>query len=185
MLQARQRQDPESIFEGSRLRNGVVLPPLREHRPLWGCPRFLTTHCAGSKHAREAENSSDHNPDFSNREMGKLVTKIEDGMTGSPTDSQNTDPSRRHSMSCSDKVLKWATHGLQGGLLASKLEEPVKLSSVIIGSNFERHHVERALCCRSSQRCLGLQLLYVPLPESPTQDVSLSDNLPQLVCRGR
>eukprot|EP00798_Chlamydomonas_sp_ICE-L_P004968 gene4968-34746_t len=175
MLARSRRKDPESIFKGSRLRNSVSFHLYVSTAPCGDARRF----CNENKHAldsEDSENSSDHKPDFSNPEMGKLVPKIKDRMTGSPTDSQKmSDSSHWHSMTCSDKVLKWATHGLQGGLLASKLEGPVKLSSVIIGSNFERRHVERALCCRSSRCCLGLQLLYVPLPESPTQDSSFSD----------
>eukprot|EP00798_Chlamydomonas_sp_ICE-L_P021060 gene21059-27939_t len=164
MLAENRQQGTKSIFEGSRIRTGVSFHLYVSTAPCGDARRFLQTHCAGNKHARDVGNSLGHNLDFSNPKLGKLVTKIEDGMTGSPIDSQRIDANRRHSMSCSDKVLKWATYGLQGGLLASKLEEPVKLSSVIIGSNFERGHVERALCCRSAQGCLGLQLLHVPLP---------------------
>ena len=54
--------------------------------------------------------------------------------------------------SCSDKILKWNSLGLQGALL-SKIMEPVHLSSVVIGDKelFHQGHITRGICCRLSQ----------------------------------
>ena len=51
--------------------------------------------------------------------------------------------------SCSDKILKWNTLGLQGALL-SRIMEPVYLSSVVIGNRglFHHGHIARGICCR-------------------------------------
>ncbi|XP_065064351.1 tRNA-specific adenosine deaminase 1-like isoform X2 [Rhopilema esculentum] len=37
------------------------------------------------------------------------------------------------SMSCSDKIMKWCTLGIQGGLLSNLLESPIYLDSIVIG----------------------------------------------------
>lgn len=50
--------------------------------------------------------------------------------------------------SCSDKIARWTMMGLEGALLRGIIEEPVPLSSVVIGRKFCRPHAQRALCCR-------------------------------------
>ena len=66
---------------------------------------------------------------------------------------------RLATMSCSDKILKWNTLGLQGALL-SKIMEPVHLSSVVIGDKelFHHGHITRGICCRLSARVSNGQL---------------------------
>ena len=66
---------------------------------------------------------------------------------------------RLATMSCSDKILKWNTLGLQGALL-SKIMEPVHLSSVVIGDKelFHQGHITRGICCRLSTRVSDGQL---------------------------
>jgi dsRNA-specific ribonuclease len=112
-----------------------------------------------------------HDPDTTSPEMGKRSTKIADGMAGSPTDSKGLDPSRRHAMSCSDKVLKWGVAGLQGRLLRTVLPQQVPLTSIVVGSDYDKRHIERALCCRLSDedgsQC-KLQIAHEPLPVTPT-----------------
>jgi len=57
---------------------------------------------------------------------------------------------RTNSMSCSDKLLKWRTLGLQGGLLSTLLERPVRLSALVLAApNFNGKAVERALSFRN------------------------------------
>ena len=40
---------------------------------------------------------------------------------------------RTLSMSCSDKIMKWCTLGIQGGLLSNFLEKPIYLASIVVG----------------------------------------------------
>lgn len=49
--------------------------------------------------------------------------------------------------SCSDKIAKWNSLGLQGRLL-TRLLVPVYLSSLLVGRKFSRPHLQRAVCCR-------------------------------------
>ncbi|XP_072037528.1 uncharacterized protein [Amphiura filiformis] len=50
-------------------------------------------------------------------------------------------------MSASDKLLMWNVIGVQGSLL-NFFMEPVYLTSVTLGSQFDHGHLSRAVCCR-------------------------------------
>lgn len=54
-------------------------------------------------------------------------------------------------MSCSDKAARWCALGLQGALL-SRLLEPVRLHSLVLGSLLHPHHMHRSDTCR---HCAG------------------------------
>ena len=63
---------------------------------------------------------------------------------------------RTLSMSCSDKIMKWCTLGLQGGLLSNLVEEPIHVESIIVGScPFEKHAMLRGISLRG--RTVDLQ----------------------------
>uniref|UniRef100_A0A7M5XCD4 tRNA-specific adenosine deaminase 1 n=2 Tax=Clytia hemisphaerica TaxID=252671 RepID=A0A7M5XCD4_9CNID len=56
---------------------------------------------------------------------------------------------RTMSMSCSDKILKWCTLGIQGGLLSNFIHDGIFLSSIILTSpNFDESAFSRALSFR-------------------------------------
>ena len=104
------------------------------------------------------------------RKMGVLRKKLESGegsvVLSSHTGEQSwmklkfsssslscaSSDQRLATMSCSDKILKWNTLGLQGALL-SKIMEPVHLSLVVIGDKelFHHGHITRGICCRLSR----------------------------------
>ena len=59
---------------------------------------------------------------------------------------------RTLSMSCSDKIMKWCTLGLQGGLLSNLLEEPIYLDSIVVGScSFNKEAMVRGISLRGRQ----------------------------------
>ena len=74
-----------------------------------------------------------------------------DEINGCPLSCAPANSGRGCLMSCSDKVAKWNSLGLQGSLLIRFLDTPVYLSTVTIGRKFSRAHCERALCCRLSE----------------------------------
>lgn len=53
------------------------------------------------------------------------------------------------SLSCSDKICSWSILGIQGALL-SCLVKPIYFDCVLIGDDFDRESVERALVTRIS-----------------------------------
>ncbi|XP_061426745.1 double-stranded RNA-specific adenosine deaminase-like [Lethenteron reissneri] len=96
-----------------------------------------------------------HAPIFDNNKQGKLRTKVENGEGTIPVESSDIVPTwdgvqrgeRLRTMSCSDKVLRWNTLGLQGALLSHFLH-PIYLSSVTLGYLYSHGHLARAVCCR-------------------------------------
>ena len=56
---------------------------------------------------------------------------------------------RTLSMSCSDKIMRWCVLGINGGLLANFLDEPIFLTSLIVGGDkFHHPSMSRALSLR-------------------------------------
>ena len=52
-------------------------------------------------------------------------------------------------MSCSDKIAKWNTLGIQSALMSHLLiNGPIYLETITVGRKFSQIHCERALCCR-------------------------------------
>lgn len=106
----------------------------------------------------ENMNKGVHMPTFEAAAHGKLRVKGEIGCTSMPVDRvtpvtwndiQRGQQNMR-SMSCSDKLMRWNVLGLQGSLLSQYLE-PVYLSSVTLGDNYDLGHLSRALCCRVTE----------------------------------
>ena len=65
--------------------------------------------------------------------MGECVSSKTEGITRLKSGrSDIKDDQRSESMSCSDKILKWNTVGLQGAFLSQYLAKPIHLSSIII-----------------------------------------------------
>ena len=52
------------------------------------------------------------------------------------------------SLSCSDKLMKRQSLGLQGGLLAGLIPNPIRFKCIVIGGNFSINSVKRALFAR-------------------------------------
>eukprot|EP00794_Sanderia_malayensis_P019195 gene19195-21117_t len=75
-----------------------------------------------------------------------------DGSDYHITGTLRTKPGRGErtlSMSCSDKIMKWCTLGLQGGLLSKFLQSPIFMSSIVIGKcPFSNDALMRALSLR-------------------------------------
>ena len=71
------------------------------------------------------------------------------------TETLRTKPGRGErtlSMSCSDKIMKWCTLGLQGGLLSNLLEKPIYLESIVVGSShFNKEAMLRGISLRGRQ----------------------------------
>lgn len=80
-------------------------------------------------------------------------------------------------MSCSDKISKWNVVGLQGALL-SNFVEPVYLTSVVLGSLYNFHHLTRALYKR-------LGVLELPAPYHHNYHLVNCISLPEARATGK
>ncbi|XP_074660580.1 uncharacterized protein LOC141913040 [Tubulanus polymorphus] len=115
---------------------------------------FSPRDAAGSVAGTE-DNRKDHNPTFQNAVQGVLRTKIEGGEGTIPIEADSPPQTwdgilrgeRLRTMSCSDKLCRWNTLGLQGALL-SLFIEPIYLSSLSLGYLYDHGHLSRAMCCR-------------------------------------
>uniref|UniRef100_A0A8C4Q2G3 Double-stranded RNA-specific adenosine deaminase n=1 Tax=Eptatretus burgeri TaxID=7764 RepID=A0A8C4Q2G3_EPTBU len=101
------------------------------------------------------EESMFHQPLFENNKQGKLRTKVESGEGTIPVSSSDIVPTwdgiqrgeRLRTMSCSDKIMRWNTLGLQGALL-SHFIHPVYMQSLSLGYLYSHGHLTRGVCCR-------------------------------------
>uniref|UniRef100_A0A8C3JKA8 Adenosine deaminase RNA specific n=2 Tax=Scolopacidae TaxID=8917 RepID=A0A8C3JKA8_9CHAR len=155
----------ESIFEpagGKRLRikSGVTFHLYVSTAPCGDGALFDKSCSDQASVAGQAQ----HQPLFENPKQGKLRTKVENGEGTIPVESSDIVPTwdgiqrgeRLRTMSCSDKILRWNTLGLQGALL-SHFIEPVYLSSVTLGYLYSQGHLTRAICCRLAREGNTLQ----------------------------
>jgi len=55
-------------------------------------------------------------------------------------------------LSCSDKILKWNTLGLQGTRLRSLVQDKLVLDGIVVGRKFVSVHAQRAFCCRFASK---------------------------------
>ncbi|CAL1535267.1 unnamed protein product [Lymnaea stagnalis] len=76
---------------------------------------------------------------------------------------------RTESMSCSDKISKWNVLGCQGALLSIFLDEPIYLTSIVVGKcPYNEDAMRRALYSR-----ISLLSMYLPSPYKCHQPIFL------------
>eukprot|EP00116_Pleurobrachia_bachei_P008953 sb/3469215/ len=90
------------------------------------------------------------------------------------------------SLSCSDKIMKRVSLGLQGGLLSSIFPSPIPLSSVTVGGECEMGSLQRALLDRAPSIPSPPSLYIVPdtFPDSKTPSTPRPSPTSLLWCRG-
>lgn len=111
---------------------------------------------------QQASGDVAHRPSSS---YGKLRCKVEAGegtiLSSDTSPVQTLDGlaagQRLHTMSCSDKVARWNSLGVQGCLLSDILLQPIYFDTVTIGDMFQYEHMYRALYDRLSS-------IYLPRP---------------------
>uniref|UniRef100_A0A183V316 A to I editase domain-containing protein n=1 Tax=Toxocara canis TaxID=6265 RepID=A0A183V316_TOXCA len=104
--------------------------------------------------SEDLASGSAHKPEF-DKNKGMLRTKIECGEGTIPVSDdvpfQTMDGifggERLRTMSCSDKILKWNSLGIQGCLLTAFMH-PIYLRSLSVGRLFHYGHLSRSVCCR-------------------------------------
>ncbi|KHN84746.1 Double-stranded RNA-specific adenosine deaminase [Toxocara canis] len=104
--------------------------------------------------SEDLASGSAHKPQF-DKNKGMLRTKIECGEGTIPVSDdvpfQTMDGifggERLRTMSCSDKILKWNSLGIQGCLLTAFMH-PIYLRSLSVGRLFHYGHLSRSVCCR-------------------------------------
>ncbi|KAK3087990.1 hypothetical protein FSP39_013122 [Pinctada imbricata] len=104
---------------------------------------------------QELVNQGAHLPVFNENLPGWFCTKNEDNMVEAVEEDQ--EPEQLYEdlkegedvlvMSCSDKLLLWNVLGLQGSLF-NLFCQPIYLSSITIGKEYDHGHFTRAVCCR-------------------------------------
>nr|XP_006815752.1 PREDICTED: adenosine deaminase domain-containing protein 1-like [Saccoglossus kowalevskii] len=152
----------ESIFEcisGSRLlsiKKSVSFHLYLNTAPCGDAARFISIDACSepiSDLELEFMMSGTHYPSINlGNQQGHLTVISNDGQMLSSLNKLQTWESITQSgvmynMSCSDKLLMWNLLGLQGSLLSYFLE-PIYLTSITLGNQYEHSHMARAMCCR-------------------------------------
>ncbi len=107
------------------------------------CPHIPTMRDGASSELGYGELRAKNGSRYDTRKAAEIWQKysqdVEDLLGGEPL----------FCMSCSDKLAMWNVVGVQGALLSHFLD-PVYVSSMVFGSEFDVGHMARALCCRLS-----------------------------------
>ena len=113
-----------------------------------------TTPCGDAREFCNKDNVTrvarkDNHPNRAKRAKARCKLDCGDGSVLAANYGKEKD--RYVTMSCSDKLAQWNVVGLQGALLSLFLDEPIYLSSVIVGWLFSNEHLQRALYSRISK----------------------------------
>eukprot|EP00934_Nitzschia_sp_Nitz4_P001942 Nitzschia sp. Nitz4//scaffold50_size126154//59645//61288//NITZ4_003685-RA/size126154-processed-gene-0.172-mRNA-1//-1//CDS//3329553698//1942//frame0 len=139
-----------------------VHPPMHASSIHLGQVALLVKKDPGSPGGNEKEDESSSSLSSSSRKAAVLnkLSKKEQTWPANTSDDWTppgttivTMPHKGSIHTCSDKIARWNCLGLQGSLLSSLLEEPLYLSSVVVGRKFTSIICQRALCCRWGDVC--------------------------------
>jgi Adenosine-deaminase (editase) domain len=111
--------------------------------------------CCGDVVHRHSHNGRTGPLLFVREEADQLVGRLRTKSGRSNLDAQN----RSTSMSCSDKLVRWSVLGLQGTMMRRFLPSPIRLSSIVVGSDPRAIESDHITCANPSSRLFTTQLL--------------------------